>query len=152
MRTYLYDCTTEAKRVVSHKALGQELKKVPDGFEYCLTLKKNKAVRSLPQNAFYHVILTIYANYIGCYLDEVKKDFYDSIGYFYFKTDHLGKDHKRYYSSADEDTAGMANLINKLLQWGGMNYPEVHIPTQDRMTEQQRIEIENEYQKALAGW
>lgn len=152
MRTYLYNCTTPEKRLESHRNLGKELGKVPDGFEYCLTLKKNKAGRSLPQNAFYHVILTIYANYVGCYLDEIKGEFYDAISYYTYVTDHQGKDRKRYKSSADEDTPGMARLINQLLQWGSMNYPECAVPGQDTLTERDRIELDNQYQKALAGW
>lgn len=152
MRTYLYDTTTEKERESSHRKLGRDLAQVPPGFVYCLTLKQNKPGRSLPQNAFYHVILTIYANYVGCYLDEIKGEFYDAIGYYTFHTDHRGKEHKRYKSSADEDTPGMARLITQLLQWGSMNYPECDVPGQDTMTERDRLEIDNQYQKALAGW
>lgn len=152
MRTYLYDCTTQDKRLTSHKALGKELAKVPDGYEYVLTLKKNKAIRSLGQNNFFHMVLTIYANHIGLYLDEMKGEFYDAIGFYEMHEDKRGSMHKRYRSSADLDQGEMSALITKFLQWAGNAFPEVKVPRKEDATYKQWLEVENEYQKALAGW
>lgn len=152
MKTYLYDCTTQEKRSASHRALGKELEKVPEGYEYVITIKKNKSVRSLAQNNFYHMILTIYANCAGCYLDEIKGDFYDAIGFFVYEADKHGVERKRYKSSADNNTPEMAQLISQLLQWGSVNYPEAIVPQHGDASYQQWMEVQNQYNRATAGW
>jgi len=153
MKKIIYDATTPESRAATHPKVGKWLQEQKDGFEYIIMIKRNKPVRSAKQNAIFHLILTVYANAAGLYLDEIKHDFYDAIGFFYFHMDHDGVERKRYKSSADCDSAEMNQLIDQVQQWGAVNYPEAKMPANPRdTTYAEWIEVENEYERATAGW
>lgn len=147
MKTFLY----EAGDSVSHKRLGKELQSLPIG-SYVVVIKKNRPVRSLGANAYYHMVWNIYATHTGHYIDELKKEFYDKIGYYTEHTDKRGKTTRRYKSSAEEDTAGMSALINQQAQWGRDEFPEVIVPRLEDATYLQYLEIENQYTKTFSGY
>ena len=152
MKQILYDCTDANKRQESHKKAGKTLQDMPEGYEYLITIKRNKPVRSLSQNNFFHMLLTIYANHIGLYLDEMKGEFYDAIGFYEMITDKRGKETKRYKSSADLDQGEMAGLISALIQYGSTNMPECIIPRQEDANYMQWMTVQNDYNRATAGW
>ncbi len=135
----------------SHKKVGKELQGMPAG-EYIIKITKNKNIRSLGANAYFHMVWNIYATHTGHYIDELKKEFYDKIGYFEWFEDKRGKRTKRYKSSGDEDTAGMAALINKQAQWGRDEFPEVVVPHKEDATYMQWMQAENDYNKTFTGW
>lgn len=135
----------------SHKKLGRELQSLPEG-EYVIKVTKNKNIRSLGANAYYHMVWNIYATHTGHYIDELKHEFYDKIGYFDWFEDARGVRTKRYRSTSDEDTAGFAAIINKQAQWGRDEFPAVIVPRKEDATYLQWMQIENEYNKTFSGW
>lgn len=135
----------------SHKSVGQQLLDFPDG-EYIISVKKNKPIRSLPSNSYYHMVWNIYATHTGHYIDELKKEFYDKIGFFEMFTDKRGKTTKRYKSSADCDVPEMSSLINQQAQWGREEFPEVIVPRREDATYLQWLQVQNEYNKTFSGW
>lgn len=134
-----------------HTAFGKTMRDLPPG-EYIIKITKNKNIRSLGANAYYHMVWNIYAIHTGHYIDELKKEFYDKIGYFEEWTDARGKITRRYKSTSDEDTAGFAAIINKQAQWGREEFPEVIVPRKEDATYLQWMQVENEYNKTFSGW
>jgi len=151
MKILLYKATDPEKRKVSHQEIGRALSEFPPG-EYVVKITKNRNIRSMGANAFYHVVLSIYATHTGHYIDELKKEFYDKIGYFEIFEDKRGKQTKRYKSSSDEDTSGMSKLINQVLQWGREEFPDVKIPQKQDVDYLRYMEVENDYNKTFSGW
>ncbi len=126
----------------SHKKVGKELQSYPAGGEYIIKITKNKNIRSLGANAYYHMVWNIYATHTGHYIDELKKEFYDKIGYYETHIDSRGKETRRYKSSSREDTAVMSSLINQQAQWGREEFPSVIIPRKEDAT----------YLQWISGW
>ncbi len=147
MKVLLY----KAGDAQSHLKIGMTLKELPPG-EYIIKVHKNRPIRSLGANRYYHMVWNIYATHTGHYVDELKKEFYDKIGYYTEHTDKRGKTTRRYKSSAEEDTAGMNALINQQAQWGRDEFPEVIIPRLEDATYLQYLEIENQYTKTFSGY
>lgn len=141
----------KAKDETSHRMVGKELSELPDG-SYVIRISKNRPVRSLGQNSYYHMVWNIYASHTGHYIDELKTEFYDKIGFYTIFEDKRGKKIKRYKSSKDCDTSEMTALINQQLQWGRDEFPEVIVPRQEDATYLQYIQIENEYEKVFSGF
>jgi len=135
----------------SHRMVGKELASMPEG-SYVIKISKNRPVRSLGQNAYFHMVWNIYASHTGHYIDELKKEFYDKIGFYTVFEDKRGKQTKRYKSSKDCDTSEMTSLINQQLQWGREEFPEVIVPRQEDATYLQYIQIENEYERVFSGF
>ncbi len=129
----------------------KQLKELPEG-QYILKVVKHRPVRSLSANAFYHMRWSIVATHTGHYVDEIKREFYDHIGYFTWHEDKRGKRTKRYKSSADEDTAGMGALINQQGVWISDEFPEVIIPRKEDATYLQYLQVETEYTKVFSGY
>lgn len=135
----------------SHKNLGKELQALKEG-EYIIKIAKNRPVRSLGQNAYYHMVWSIYASHTGHYVDELKTEFYNKIGFYEVFTDKRGKQTKRYKSSKDCDTKEMTSLINQQSQWGREEFPEVIVPRQEDATYLQWIQVQNDYEKVFSGF
>lgn len=140
-----------AKDAVSHKKVGRVLQELPEG-DYVISVKKNKPIRSLKANSYYHLVWNIYAIHTGHYIDELKKEFYDHIGFYDLFEDSRGVITRRYKSSAKCDKTEMAALINQQLEWGRHEFPEVIIPRLEDTTYLQWMEIENQYNKTFSGW
>lgn len=135
----------------SHKAAGKMLQELPPG-EYVLKITKNRPIRSLKQNGYYHFVWQIYATHTGHYVDELKKEFYDKIGFYEFFMDARGKQTKRYKSTADLDDAEMARIINQQAQWGRDEFPSVIVPRREDATYMMWMQAENEYNKTFSGF
>jgi hypothetical protein len=146
-RIFLY----KSKDEKSHKELGKKLSELPEG-GYVIKVSKNKPVRSLGQNAYYHMVWNIYATHTGHYIDELKKEFYDKIGFFEVFTDKREISTKRYKSSADLDETEFAALINQQAQWGRDEFPEVIVPRKEDATYLQWMQVENDYNRTFSGW
>lgn len=140
-----------AKDEKSHKELGRKLWEIPEG-DYVVKITKNKPIRSLGQNNYYHMVWGIYATHTGHYIDELKKEFYDKIGFFEVFTDKRGVSTKRYKSSSGLDETEMSALINQQLQWGRAEFPEVIIPRKEDATYLQWMQVQNDYDRTFSGW
>jgi hypothetical protein len=151
MKTIIYNNKDEATKAANHKEVGRQLLELPPG-EYVIKIVKNRHIRSLSKNAEYHAIWHIYAIHTGHYIDELKKEFYDKIGFYTFHTDSRGKTTKRYKSSADCDEVEMQALINQQAQWGRDEFPEVVIPKPQDRTYELWFEIQNQYNRTFSGW
>lgn len=151
MKNVIYDAKDETTRAASHKAVGKILQELPAG-EYAIKIVKNRHIRSLGKNAEYHAIWHIYAIHTGHYIDELKKEFYDKIGFYELHTDARGKTTKRYKSSADLDEVQMQALINQQAQWGREEFPEVIVPRPQDRDYKLWMDIQNEYNKTFSGW
>lgn len=146
-RIYLY----KAKDAESHKEIGRKLQELPDG-QYVVKITRNKPIRSLAANGFFHMVCQIYATHTGHYLDEIKDEFKNDIGFYTMHTDKLGKQIKRLKQSSSLDETEMASLINQLLQWGRDKFPEVIIPRKEDATYLQWIQVENDYNRTFSGY
>lgn len=136
----------------SHQAFGKKLWETYESGEFVITVKKNKPIRSLGANNYFHMILSIYATYTGHYLDEIKGEFKYDIGYYDIITDKLGKQFKRLKSTSKADTTEMASLTNQLEQWGRNKFPECIIPRKEDATYIQWLEVQNQYERTFSGF
>ncbi len=143
----------KAKDPASHKEAGRILWDFPECKEgYIIKVTKNKPTRSLDQNNYYHMVFAIYATHTGHYIDELKKEFYDKIGFYDDFTDKRGKTTRRYKSSSDLDQTEMSALINQQAQWGIDEFPEVIIPRKEDAKYIQWLQVEDEYNRTFSGW
>ena len=148
MKTLLY--SGDEKDHISAGKVLRELPKKANG--YLVIIKENRPIRSLAANAYYHMVWNIYATHTGHYVDELKQEFYDKIGFYTLHTDSRGKSTKRYKSSKDCDTAEMSSLINQQAQWGRDEFPEVIVPRKEDATYLQWLQVENEYNQTFSGF
>ncbi len=147
MKTVLYKSDDEE----SKRKFYQVLKELKSG-SYAITIKINRPIRSLGANRYFHMVWNIYATHTGHYIDELKREFYEKIGFYEIFTDKRGISTKRYKSSADCDTTEMSSLINQQAQWGRDEFPEVIVPRLEDATYLQYMQVENEYNKTFSGW
>ena len=136
----------------AHAEFGKKLWNEYKSGEYVIKITKNKPIRSLGANNYFHMVLSIYASYTGHYLDEIKDEFKLDVGYYDLVTDKQGKQFKRLKSTSEEDTTGMSRLTNQLLQWGRDKHPECIIPRLEDATYLQWIQVQNEYEKVFSGF
>src|SRR5687768_5932953 len=86
-----------------------------DEGEYIVDIKKNRPIRSLKANKFYHAILKTYAIETGHTHAEIESMFkmarwYDVIEYPSGRTEKIPR------STHDRDTKEFASMLNNLLQ------------------------------------
>lgn len=146
MRTFLYT----AGDPVSHKKIGSSLSELPAG-DYVIIVKKNRPIRSLQANKFYHAVMKLYATHTGHTMSEIENMFkmerhFEIVYYPSGKTEKIPRD------THDLDTKEFTAMCNNLLQWGRDNFPEVIVPRQEDLTYRQWIEIDNEYNKTFSGF
>lgn len=147
MKSYLYEPGNDA----SHKEIGRILRELPKDKKYIISIKRNKAIRSISANAFFHAVCQIYAIYTGHTLQEIKDEFKRD-RFFEMTTDKLGRQFKRLKSTGDLDTAEFAAVCNNLIQWGHEQFPAVIVPRKEDLTYIQWINVENEYEKVFSGF
>lgn len=144
MRVLLY----QAGDAESHRKLGKELSLLDSG-EYVVTIKKNRAIRSLSQNKYYHAILKIIAIDTGHdheMLHEIcKKKFNgETISFPKGGMEIVGK------STSNLDTAEFTAYINRVKQWAIDEFDMV-IPEAKDVDYKKWIDIENEYERSFTG-
>ena len=91
MKTVLYKSDDEE----SKRKFYQVLKELKPG-SYAITIKINRPIRSLGANRYFHMVWNIYATHTGHYIDELKREFYEKIGFYEIFTDKRGISTKRY--------------------------------------------------------
>lgn len=142
----------KAKDKIVHETFGKKLWNMAESGEFIISVKKNKPIRSLGSNNYFHMILSIYATYTGHYIDEIKDEFKNDIGYYDIITDKLGKPFKRLKSTSKADTTEMASVINQFEQWGRDKFPECIVPRKEDATYIQWLEVQNQYERTFSGF
>lgn len=142
--------TYTAKDEASHKSAGAKLRELPEG-EYLITVKKNRPIRSLSANKFFHAIIKVYATHTGHHADEIDNMFrmarhYEIIEY------PSGKNEKIPKRTSNLDTKEFAAVVNNLLQWGQDEFPTVKVLRKEDLTYQMWMEIENDYERTFSGF
>ena len=136
-----YDGNNELQAIQARMRLEKLIK---DGKVFELTEKKPK--RSLPQNAYLHVLLGYFAAQTGNTLEWVKREYYKKLvnpTIIRTKEDRYMGVVKYLRSSADLDTAEMTATIDRFRNWSageaGIYLPA---PDEERLLQLAQIEIE----------
>lgn len=137
-----YDGNNELQAIQARMRLEKLIK---DGKVFELTEKKPK--RSLPQNAYLHVLLGYFAAQTGNTLEWVKREYYKKLvnptTFIRTKEDRYMGVVKYLRSSADLDTAEMTATIDRFRNWSageaGIYLPA---PDEERLLQLAQIEIE----------
>lgn len=137
-----YDGNNELEAMQARMRLDKLIK---DGKVFELTEKKPK--RSLPQNAYLHVLLSYFAAETGNTLEWVKKEYYKKLVnpdiFIRTKEDRFRGLVKYLRSSAELDTAEMTTSIDRFRNWSasevGIYLPS---PDEERLLQLAQIEIE----------
>lgn len=148
----LYDNRTEEGK----RDLYKKLKELPDG-EYVIEVKKNKAIRSMTANAYYHVVLNIICtstgqgtgdkNFDHDQLHEILKRKFNSDTFHLPKggVEVVGK------STSEMDTTEFASYINRVKQWAKEEFGII-VPEREDLDYKKWMEIDNEYNKTYSGF
>lgn len=145
MKFFLYN----PKDPKNHKELGQFLQEFPDG-EYVIQVKKNRPVRSLNANKYYHAILNIIAVSTGHTHEELheamKLKFNCSVIFFpKGGSQMVGK------STSDLDTKEFAAYVNQVKKWA-LDEFSIIIPETKDIDYNRWMEIENAYSENFSGF
>lgn len=145
MKILIYTAGDEA----SHKALGQELQKIPPG-EYCIEVKKNRPIRSMKANKYYFAILKIIGINTGHTHEELheimKLKFNSEIVHFPKSGSQIiGK------TTSDMDTAEFAAYLNRVKKFAIEEFNLV-IPEPRDLDYVRWMEIENSYNRTFSGF
>ena len=127
----------------SHQDLGRELMKLEDG-EYLISWKKNRNIRSIPQNRLFHALCSVYAMYSGYTLEEIKDDFKRDC-FYEIKFGKQGQEIKRLKETRGLDTAEFTRVVNQLMLWGSQRWPECIVPRREDVDYKMLMEIETNY-------
>ena len=119
--------------------------------DYIIEIKKNHAIRSIKQNAYYWVVITIYSIHTGHTKKEIENMFKMDC-HFEVVTYPNGRQKIVPAETHETDTAEFTAIVNKLLQWGRENFPEVIIPRQEDVRYKELMEIENEHDRVFSGF
>lgn len=145
MKIILYTANDEA----SHKALGAELRKLPDG-EYCIEVKKNRPIRSMKANKYYFAILKIIGTATGHTHEELHE-----IMKLKFNSDliHFPKSGSQIIgkTTSDLDTAEFAAYINRVKKFSIEEFGLI-IPEPKDLDYARWMEIENSYNRTFSGF
>jgi ribosomal protein L30E len=146
MRTFIIKSGDEK----TYKELGQYLRSLKPGDDYCIVVKKNRPVRSLSANAYYHVILSLIGIHTGHTHEQLhdicKKKFnYEVINLPKSGSEIRGK------STTSLDTAEFAAYVNRVKQWS-LDEFNLLIPDARDLDYQKQIEIENQYDRVQSGF
>ncbi len=146
-----------------HKAIGQYLQSLKPG-NYLVEVKKNRPIRSLNANKYYHVIVNIIAIETGHTheeLHEALKMKFNSKKIFIERKEKGMTEAEQVAerlvpsmiipgSTADLDTAEFASYINRIKHWAA---EELHIiiPEAKDIDYKRWMEIENQYRDVFRG-
>jgi hypothetical protein len=93
-------------------------------------LKEARKSRSLDQNAYFHKIVSIWAEDIGYTIDEAKTVIKRELGYYYEKNGN-----KFLISTATMDSKTMSELIEKFIIWAGAEFG-IYLPSSEEWEKQ----------------
>lgn len=132
----------------SHAELGKQLRDLKPG-EYIVEIKKNRAIRSLSANKYYHAILNIIAIETGHTheeLHEALKLKFNCKVIFFPKGGSMAVGN----STANLDSAEFAGYINRVTQWA-LNEFNITIPQKQDIDYKRWMEIENAHEENQRG-
>lgn len=135
----------------SHKRLGEELRKLPEG-EYVIKINKNRPIRSISANNFFWAIIQLYATHTGHTSKEIDNLFRMDRFFEIIEYPKSGKREKIPKETHDLNTAEFAAVCNNLLQWGRENFPEIIVPRKEDLTYAQWMQIQTDYEKVHSGF
>lgn len=142
--------TYKAGDAADHKKVGDYLRTLPEGTEFIIEVKKNRPIRSLSANKFYHAILKIIAIHTGHTHEELhealKMKFNsDMINFPKSGTQLIAK------STSDLDSKEFGAYINRVKNWA-LNEFGIVIPEAKDIDYEKWISIENEYERVNSGY
>lgn len=144
MRILLY----KAGDAQSHKELGRKLIELTEG-EYVITIKKNRVIRSLNANKYYHFILNVIAVHTGHTHEELhealKMKFNSEMIFFPKSGSQIVA-----RSTSHLDTAQFAAYINRVKNWA-LNEFSIILPEAKDVDYQKWIDAENQYDLTQTG-
>ncbi len=114
-------------------------------YEGIIELKKIRKKRTIRQNSYLHVLITMYAIEYGDRLEEAKQDLKRECPFMTYT-----KKGKRYYkSSADLDTFGLHEWIEWIKDYAGQN--GIYLPSADDYKRnwaeiERTVELNKQYQ------
>lgn len=132
----------------SHKNLGKELQSLKEG-EYVVKIIRNRPIRSLSANKYYHAILNI----IGIETGHTHEELHDALKLkFNAKVLHFPKGGSQIVgeSTSNLDTKEFAAYVNQVKNWA-LNEFGIVIPEARDLDYQKWIEIETAYQENQQG-
>lgn len=132
----------------SHKGLGKKLAELKPG-SYVIQVKKNRAVRSLSANRYYHLILNIIGVSTGHTHDELhetlKLKFNGKMIYF-----PKGGSQMIGASTANLDSAEFAAYLNRVKNWANQEF-DIVIPERESVTHEQWLAMDDVYEQNQNG-
>jgi hypothetical protein len=134
----------QAGDIQSHKDLGRKLQELKEG-EYVIHIKKNRPIRSLSANRYYHLILNI----IGIETGHTHEELHEALKLkFNAKIIHFPKGGSQVVgeSTSNLDTKEFAAYINQVKNWA-LNEFGIVIPEAKDIDYQRWMEIENTYEE-----
>jgi hypothetical protein len=145
MRTGLLNTENEK----SKRELYNVLKELKPG-SYVYTIKKNRNIRSMSANKYYHAILNIIAISTGHTHEELHEALKLKFNYeviFFPKggSQMIGK------STSNMDTKEFAGYINRVKQWA-LDEFDIRIPESNNIDEAKWMEFENLYNENFNGF
>lgn len=145
MKNFFYKPSDKQK----HQELGNFLRQLPEA-EYVVQVKKNRPIRSLSANAYYHLCLKIIAIQTGHDTDELHETMklkFNSVLINFPKggSQIIGK------STKDLDTKEFGAYINRVKQWA-LDEFQIVIPNPKDLDYMKQIELENQYEKVFSGY
>jgi hypothetical protein len=145
MRTFIIKSGDET----TYKPLGKYLRELKPGGNYIIEVKKNRAIRSLSANRYYHAILNIIGISTGHTheeLHEAMKMKFNCTVIFFPK----GGSQVISKTTADLDTAEFAGYVNRVKAWA-LNEFGIIIPEAKDIDYARWLEIENTYEENQQG-
>ena len=145
MKNILYTAGDEK----SHKDLGKYLQGLPAG-DYIIQVKKNRPIRSLSANRYYHLILNIMGIETGHTHEQLHE-----ICKLKFNPEIIntpkGGSIVVGRTTGDMDTKEFGAYVNRVKQWARDEFNMV-IPEPGEMDRLKQYEIENRYEAVHSGY
>lgn len=145
MKTFIYKAGDAAK----HKELGKYLQELQQG-DYLIVIKKNRVIRSLSANKFYHAIVNLIATHTGHTHQQIHE-----ICKYKFNADivHLPKGGVQVVgkTTSDMNTEEFAAYINRVKQWAIDEF-DLILPEREDLGQKEFLDIENNYERVISGW
>lgn len=133
----------------SHKELGKYLQSLPQG-DYVIVIKKNRAIRSLSANRYYHLILNI----IGIHTGHTHEQLHE-ICKLKFNPEIIntpkGGSVVVGRSTNDLDTKEFGAYVNRVKQWSRDEF-SINVPEPQDLDYMKQMQIENDYEKVQSGY
>lgn len=151
-----------------HKKLGRELEQLPkDKGDYIITVKRNRPIRSLSANRYYHAIINIIAIDTGHtheQLHDYCKQHFAPMESIVFELKNMSEQQIAdlvarklnppetvIRSTKDMNSTEFATYINKIKMWAAERLG-ILIPEAKDIDYKKWLEIETEYEKVTSGF